>query len=457
MRAGARGRCPRGSCPSGSGGRSPGPAARPRRSRRSTAPGRPPRSAPACRATSGRCRPRRRCPARPSAPGARPGSAAGCGRPVARSGADAHPGAGGSTASVGASPATAAGGAARPCARPAASPRSAAATPAPNGDGRPRARGSRCPSTPSTASPATITMATMPRGVNCRLQNATPASQVSGEVCTPVATSATDQASTAAASRLTTHQPSRRPQAIMAHELASTAPSEKVMAVRTTGSTGLPDSCRDATRPTMAPTTRPAKERKRSCLMAGPRTTSSRGTGANISCCTTGASKVSGPPRPPERRPNATATAMSRPSTAGPVVGEVLERRTVELGLVDLARQEDHEDDAGRRGQVDVVERVDPVDALEPVVTPCSPQVLERASGGGVGHHDRPIYRSRPEPRNRPACVPCDGDPRRPRPRLGQPAGPTAVRGPVAHRSRRATGSASSASTAPASPPCCGS
>ncbi len=183
----------------------------------------------------------------------------------------------------------------------------------------------------------------------------------------------------------------------------------------------------------MAPTTRPANDRKRSCLMAGPRTTSSRGTGASISCCTTGASKVSGPPRPPERRPKATATAMSRPSTAGPWSMKCWSDAPWQLGLVDLAGQEDHEDDAGRGGQVDVVERVDPVDALEPVVTPCSPQVLERASGGGVGHHDRPIYRSRPEPRNRPACVPCDGDPRRPRPRVGQPTRPAAVRGPVAH------------------------
>ena len=40
-------------------------------------------------------------------------------------------------------------------------------------------------------------------------------------------------------------------------------------------------------------------------------------TGALSSCITTGASSTSGPPRPPERRPMATATAKARPSHGG--------------------------------------------------------------------------------------------------------------------------------------------
>ncbi len=144
------------------------------------------------------------------------------------------------------------------------------------------------------------------------------ASHVTGDVWWPVAMSATDQASTTAAMPLATHQLSRRPDTTMAVPMARTPASEKVAVQKITGGTGFPGSWRDASTPTMAPTTPEANDMNRSCLMAGPRTTASWGTGASSSCCTTGASSVSGPPRPPDRSPKATAAAITSPRMAGP-------------------------------------------------------------------------------------------------------------------------------------------
>ncbi len=254
------------------------------------------------------------------------------------------------------------------------------------------------PSTPMTASTTVRTIETMAMGVKRMLQNARLASQVSGEVRRDRAMSATDQASRASASRLTSHHASLRPPAMRATELDSTAANENVAAVQTTGSTGLPLQLAGGQEPHDG-TDHEAGEGQEAQLLdgraahdvfagdRGQQLVLDHGGLEGERSATTARTQAEGHRDRDDRAQDGRA-----------LVGEVLQAGPAELGLLDLARGQQHQDDAGPGGQVDVVERVDPVDALEPVVAPGPPQVLERAFGGRVGHHDRKSTGPTPAP-----------------------------------------------------------
>ena len=148
-------------------------------------------------------------------------------------------------------------------------------------------------------------------------QNVISAKSVKGDVVRLPRTSSADHAMSTAARMLAGHQRRRRPDAASAVAEASTPTSANERAPHAIAAAVLTGSRYAATSPMIAPITAPANAMIRSCLMAGPRTTDSRGTGALSSCMTTGASSTSGPPRPPERNPTPIAIANPRPSHIG--------------------------------------------------------------------------------------------------------------------------------------------
>ncbi len=153
-------------------------------------------------------------------------------------------------------------------------------------------------------------------------QNAICAINVAGEVVVLKKMSMPDQIRITAATTLAINQPTRRPEMIIASPALATAARAKAAAPQISAAGMFTGKRRAATSPTMPPAMRPAKARKRSCLMAGLCRVVPRSIGAWSSWATTGASSTRGPPRPPERHPMARPTAKARPSQPGAQVAK---------------------------------------------------------------------------------------------------------------------------------------
>ena len=104
-------------------------------------------------------------------------------------------------------------------------------------------------------------------------QKARVASHVRGEVRTPRTTSRADHVITAAAMTLAGHQRMRWLETSIAVPEASTPARANVTAPANAAAKPLTGRRWEASSPEMPPTTAPANARKRSCLIAGPRST----------------------------------------------------------------------------------------------------------------------------------------------------------------------------------------
>jgi hypothetical protein len=185
--------------------------------------------------------------------------------------------------------------------------RSAASIPTPSSDASPIATAAAATATPINAS-----------GRTASGQSASSPRKVAGEVRSPRAMSAADQARTRTAAKFASRRESRCPLATSPTPVASTPATTPARAAAATHAGRPPGKRLAASTPPIAPATRPIPAPLRTSWSAGPRSAAARTIGACSTWRTSAASSASGPPRPAERSATATAAATSAPRIAGP-------------------------------------------------------------------------------------------------------------------------------------------